>query len=488
MRKRLFSDDELEFLAAPQSVVVADAATRQDRSLLPQVVRRMERECTATFGDRWTVALQARLLERGGDDVHDEAFLWAARGSFAPFVERYRHMTLAQRLDAVVARLRAAGSTFRVEQDERRFRFVLDPWGSARLWRHAEDWQRSGPVHRDGHRLRYACSGAHDGPDALPMLTGARPLTGFREQLPGFLATEVAFLELVAVEILGQPIAVVGLPKHSGDVATVDVYRRPAGIQDDARERLGLSNAPAADPVDADLVFSDEELRTWETPLSVQVEEAAGHQDWAALGRLSERMDAELVCVKDPVANLRTGLLTYIARTWGEPAVADTFDRSAPFVMSPWLRSFDPDDVRAAIETWGIAFRAHGSTFDATEDDDRVEFTGRLGACGRMWAPATGPEPVRRGRRVEYPCFGVYDPPLDYHVLQEPAPMTHGKHTHPVYSAHCHVFHELYPQRVLGFPLFLEFHPEAATGDIVHVHAKETGRFPAGDLQRARLA
>jgi hypothetical protein len=98
-----------------------------------------------------------------------------------------------------------------------------------------------------------------------------------------------------------------------------------------------------------------------------------------------------------------------------------------------------------------------------------------------MWSHAYQPGVERISEsRVRYPTFGCYDPPASFHLLREPRPMTHGKSGYPVYAAHCHMLHEIYPIDQLGYPLWVEEHNLAdPDGDMVHIHYKDPGTWPA---------
>jgi hypothetical protein len=321
-----------------------------------------------------------------------------------------------ERVEWVASRLRASGSTFRVVEDESRVRFELEVWGPLRTALAPAGWERGHLWLRDGDRVHYPRGG---GSSAAWIVAVERLLLdGVVEIGPGWL----------------------DVPKDSAARA-----------------------------------FSDEALARLGTPLALQVEAAAG--DWERLLAISASMDRELVCAKDPLGILIAGLLTWIARERGEPVVEEALMRSAEAVMGDFVRSVERLGAAASVRAWASAWRAHGSTFWIEEHEDVVLFRGSpLGACHRMWAPARdGFERVSESR-VRYPTFGCYDPPASFHRMCEASALTAGRTGYPVYSCHCHVFHELYPLDRIGRVLWVERHPlDDPYGDTVHVHDKRGG-------------
>jgi hypothetical protein len=90
-----------------------------------------------------------------------------------------------------------------------------------------------------------------------------------------------------------------------------------------------------------------------------------------------------------------------------------------------------------------------------------------------MWAPARERFERVSESRVRYPTFGCYDPPASFHRMRSASPVTGGRTGYPVYSCHCHVFHELYPLERIGRVLWIEEHPlDDPDADTIHVHAK----------------
>ena len=479
--RRLFSDRELDLLATPLSVRLQRAAVAGDRDAAVEVSELYEQECTTVYGDRWTAALQTFIISEAGEQAHDAAVREAGRHAFLPFIQRYRNKTLRERVALVARRLRASGSTFWVEQDDQLIRFRLDPWGPVRHWRAPAPWQEHAARKLVGDRYLYPCSGDVAPPVSLALLSESQHLTHARELVPCFLATEVLFFEILPIDELGWPVGVISLPSEPDEPAFLDVYRDPRAVPRELYERvdrLKPRHMPGSASADDQLDRSD--VARLGVPLSLRIREAATNKRWDRLIEIAAGMDAELVAAKDPLSILRTGLLTWIARHLGEDAVERVLMWSAAIIMPPWLDVAETVSSRRFVEQLAGVWRAHGSTFNMQETQHTVIFRGRpMGACGRLWS-STGPQvPEACGERVRYPTFGCYEPPASLHLLRQPRGMTTMRPDYPVYSAHCHVFHEIFPIDRIGRPLWAETHALGdRSGEVVHVFYKDPRAWP----------
>lgn len=482
---RLIDDEELDRLATPLSITLERMAKARLLDRLDWLLDQMNSETLAIYDAYvpWLAVLQRFILNRGGERDHDLALTWVAEHGTRPFVPQFWDEDVGLRVEKLAMLLRASGSTFRVSEDERKVRFHLEVWGPARWWRAPHGWEAGMPrLERDG-KILYPCYGRYQGADAFPMLQGARPLTRGRATLPCNLAFEVQFFELVPIELYGQPLAVIGLGERAGDPVTLDVYKDPALVPEEVYRNLGLAKPkwPRRDQAPSAPIFDERALARMATPLSIQVREAAASQDWERLLAISAGMDVELVCAKDPQGVTIAGLLSWIARHYGEDELERALEDTAQVVMSPFIdrvRDLGPAD---SIRAWAVAWRSHGSTFWIEEDEHRFIFRGRpLGACARMWASSYQPKVERISEsRVRYPTFGSYQAPALFHVMREPRGITHNREGYPVYSCHCVMLHEIYPIDVLGYPLWVEIHPlDDPDGETVHIHYKDPSAWP----------
>jgi hypothetical protein len=484
----VFSAEELDFLATPLSIHLERAAKSHRLGELPWIVDHMNKECLAIYDAyvSWMGVLQTYIVEHAGEAAHDRALTWVGEYGTRPFVRAYAGLGARDRALKLAERLRAAGSTFSVSEDERRIRFRLDPWGPVRWWRDARDtegrsWED--PRAGDDNRLRYPVYGHYSGPSPFATLTGARPFTHGRDELPSFLATEIQFLEIAPIEVFGFPIAVITLPERADEPSYLDVYKDPADIPEEAYARAGAAKPAGGLPAEPrERVFGDDELDELATPLSLQVQAAAAAEDFERLRRIAAGMDVELVGAKDPLGVMIAGLLSWIAWHLGEDAAEEALARTAEVVMAPFVAAVRDLSIQEAIPTWAIAWRSHGSTFWMEEREETVVLRGRpLGACHRMHSHAYQPAVQRISEsRVRYPTFGCYDAPSSFHLMREPRGITHGKRDYPIYACHCHMLHEIYPIDQLGRPLWVEEHNLAdPDGEMIHIHYKDPAGWPA---------
>lgn len=483
----VFTPEELDHLATPLSIHVERAAKAHRLDAISWIEDQMNQECLAIYDAyvSWMGVLQTYIIEHAGEPAHDLALTWVSAYATRPFVESYRGLDAGGRARKLAERLRASGSTFDVTEDERRVRFTLDPWGPVRWWRPATttgaSWENPAAARPD--RLVYPTLGQYDPPVAFSILSGARPLTHMRESLPSFLATEIQFLEIVPIEVLGYPIAVIELGDGPMDVTYLDVYKDPADVPAEAYERVGTAKPVGALPTAVTgTLFTEQELNCLGTPLSVQVRLATGADDHARLLEISAGMDRELVGAKDPIGIAIGGLLSWIAWHLGERAAEEALERTAEVVMSPFLAAVRDLTIRDSIPAWAVAWRAHGSTFWMDEHEETIVLRGRpLGACHRMLSHAYNPTVQRLSEsRVRYPTFGSYDAPASFHLMREPRGITHGKVRYPIYSCHCHMLHEIFPIDQLGHPLWVEEHNIVDwDGEMIHTHYKDPAAWPA---------
>lgn len=474
---RHYTDEQLENFATPLSIHLERAAAAHDRGPIDWIVSEMEQECTVIYDSylQWVALLQSFIVSNCDEAAHDEALREQGGFAFREFVAQYEGLDVRQRVEKLAQRLRASGSRFEVEENGDRVRFILQRWGAARLNLPA------GPREADGRRINVASYAAYEAPVNFARLKAARPLTGGVANLPCFLATEHLFLETLAIDMFGAPIAVIDMPVGPDGAIHLDVSKT-GNYPESLYQRLGFT--PPSQPIGPTVtstLFSAEELDRLATPLSVQVREAEETGDWDRLAKISAGMDEELVIAKDPLGILINGLLSWIARHLGEPAAVDALERTADYVMSPyldWVAGVSPVE---AIPMWAMVWRAHGSTMWIEEEADRFVFRGRpLGACSRMSASRYAPTVERISpSRVRYPTFGSNLAPMCAHKLRDPHPVNHFTPDFPVYSAHCTMLHEIFPIDRIGRPLWVEVHAlDDPDGETVHYHYKDPNGWP----------
>ena len=301
---RLFDDRQLDELATPLSIRLERAAAARDSAAAEAIADEMDGETLAIYDAyvNWMGVLQSYLVERGGEEAHDEAMRWVAEHAVRPFLRPYESLGLRERALLLAERLRAAGSTFSVEARPGHVRFSCDPWGPQRWWRARSGWEDTEPRRYDGDRIVYPnYGGGADPRGQFPTLHGARPLTQGRDSLPCILVSEIQFLEILPIEMWGRPLAVLGLPDDADGVVTLDLHADPADVPAEVYERVGFAR-PASGVAEDDPAapLTPEEAEREGTPLSVQVRRAVAGGDWERVLAVSAGMDRELVGAKDP--------------------------------------------------------------------------------------------------------------------------------------------------------------------------------------------
>ena len=230
--ERLFDDEQLDLLATPLSIRLERAADAQDLAAVEGLAEEMDGETLGIYDAylNWIGVLQGYIVERGGEPAHDEALSWVAEHAVRPFLRPYENLDLRGRALLFAERLRASGSTFSVELEPGRIRFVCDPWGPQRWWRSRAGWEDTEPRRYEDDRIIYPSYGGGEDPRGnFPTLRGARPLTQGRDTLPCVLASEIQFLEILPIEMWGRPLAVLELPPDAEGVVYARPPRQPGG-------------------------------------------------------------------------------------------------------------------------------------------------------------------------------------------------------------------------------------------------------------------
>ena len=182
-------------------------------------------------------------------------------------------------------------------------------------------------------------------------------------------------------------------------------------------------------------VFSDEEIKTMQTPLADRIAAAidAGEYESAkTLARQLETEDFSIICTfEDFVASL----LSHIYETDGDQALQDALQHAADFLMKSIFEHVANLPFRDRVEAFAAMFRAHSRNgLKIEEDDEKVTLT--LDPCG------SGERMVEAG----------YFEASRLQTVQGPLPLTFGRDQFPCYCSHCAVFHHLKPIEWSGRP------------------------------------
>lgn len=487
-KKRLFSEEELEKLATPLSIRLERAADGKNWEEMKQIQKLMDQECLVIHEPyvNWLTALQTYIARRLGEDRMHEAVRGAAEYAMQPVWAELRELDRKGQIEYLASRWRASGSTFYITEDDEKLTFRMDPCGDGhRLMRSRGEWKLQRDIVRIGSdRLKYPDQGAYGPPKNFVILNQARPATHGLSKVPAFCSTCILFNEIMATDVFGYPLWVSHLPEKDPDTepCVLYLYKDPRDVPVGAYLQIGKAKPGNwEDKPRVKRMFTDQELETLGTPLSLRLEQAIARQDIAAARELSTIMDDELVRAKDPHGIMIAGMLSYIARNMGEQHVEEALHWVAEMLMSEFLKDIAELDKKTEIEMWCMVWRAHGSTFWVTEDDEKFTFRGKpLGACHRMWSSAYQPKTARiSDSRVRYSTFGCYLPPASFHLMREPRGITWMNTNYPVYSTHCHMLHEIYAIEQIGYPLWVEIHPlQDRDSETIHLHYKEAHDWP----------
>jgi hypothetical protein len=339
MADYVYTKEELDYYATPLSIHIEDMVKYRDASKAEWISDQMNRESLNIYDAyvNWISVLQSYLYERGGVNDHDAAFMYAAEYGFRPFIQSFKGMSFRSRVEKIAARLRMSGSTFSIMETDDSVKFVCDVYGPMRWWKNVQQWQEDGLVHRKGDRLFYPCYKRFENDESFPMEKVSRPLNAGRTGIPGYFCVDILFYEILATEVLGYPLAIIDLPGQPDDTVVLDVPKKHSYIPGDFYSERGFSSEISSSDVEdvSARIFSSEELENMATPLSLRVSNAADSCNWQELEWVASVLDEELVCIKDGLGIFIAGLLSWIARHYGENSLEDVLYKTADVVMSP---------------------------------------------------------------------------------------------------------------------------------------------------------
>lgn len=484
MGARVFTDRQLRDVATPRSLLIERAIADLDRDALRVLSADVDTELLSVHDpmEDYLGSLQTRILRLCGRREHDEAVRWAADLALRPGIQRRVDESFPDRVRQLGVLLRASGSTFTVEEDPLRVTFVCDPFGPLRHWRSPQPWQSQARRKVEARATWYPAHDRYASDGGFAVLEEASPLTGGQAGMPCALVFQWLHLMILPMQEWGEPWAVIDGPvRRDGQVRLV-MYKDPADVPSSAYANCGMTKPP----VRPRPVFTGEALTGLARELvtvarSRLVAEAAETGDMRLAAVAAESIDDELVAHEGPQSMLVTALLTWIARHLGEAASVAAMEEPGRMGMTPYIRAWSEMDDRARIQQLGVFWRAHGSTFWIEEEEDRFILHGRpLGACHRLLSSPYQQRLERVGPdRLRYPTFGAYGPPNSLHRFRQPLAITCGRSGYPIYSARCHLLHEVMPIETIGSPLWAEVHPiDDPDGTCYHLVQKAGHRWP----------
>jgi hypothetical protein len=221
---------------------------------------------------------------------------------------------------------------------------------------------------------------------------------------------------------------------------------------------IGLAgSAVSASCPPASRLFSDMELDVLATPLSIRLERAARNRDNSEIAQIRGQMDLECLAIYDSYMQWVAVLQTFIVAHAGETRHDEALREMGEHAFRDYVLAYRDLDTASHVRLLASRLRASGSTFHVSELTDRVRFAVNPFGAVRQWRSGQ-PWQVqgsthRDGDRFFYPCYGAYQPPISFTVLERARPLTQSRAALPCFLAAEILFLETLPTEYLGHPI-----------------------------------
>lgn len=102
-QNRLFTDEELEQMATPTSILLERATDLGASVSLDRIVQRMNDELLAIYDAyvQWIGVLQTYIVEEAGEDQHERALRYATQHACSRFVRAYEGLSPRERVERI---------------------------------------------------------------------------------------------------------------------------------------------------------------------------------------------------------------------------------------------------------------------------------------------------------------------------------------------------------------------------------------------------
>lgn len=473
----IFSAAQLERLATPRSILVADAADDPRDPALLDLALDVHTEVTAVYDamQNYIGSLLSELLHIGGRPLMERAALRASDLALRPLVRGLMGASHADRAAVLFGLLRASGSDFTYTENADSITITSTRWGPIRqvlpMIAATPD-----PL---AEEYTHATYGRFDDAGYATLSEPGFVTAGY-PHLPCTLIVETMLLLVLPLEEWGEPWAVPTLPSDWTQPVVLTVYKDPNNVPDEVYRRAGMARGPKPGSASGNwsLRASAELLPVRRAALLRRAHDDA---DPRIALHVAATVDHDLMTYEGPLTMFVASLLSSIARTDGEESAVAAMERPARAGMANTLSSWPSLETRQRIELLATFWRAHGSTFWIDETSDSFVLHGApLGACHRLWWPQPNTSIHRiSSTRIRYPTFGGYTPAGGLHLMHHRRSVTCGQSSYPIYSARCHLAHELLPIRQIGHPLWVERHPiDNPLKDTTHLVMKDDRQWP----------
>jgi hypothetical protein len=260
---------------------------------------------------------------------------------------------------------------FRVEEDEEKFTFFMDPCGSG------------------GRLLR---KGSYGPPLEFALTSGAYPWSFNREGFP-YYCTHCSFInESLPLRYNGIPSWPLDPPARAGDACRWYIYKDKDAIPRRFYERYGAEKKKEAAPMIAggESWFTPQQIEDTVRPTYVRIRERLENGDTRGALRIIREMAGDFVFLHSQIVNMLVSILDFISRQAGEErmgeALAFLFEKSVRRQIAVPLESMERREaVRFIIRNFFLADLCGGGSyprgrFSVSEDDAGVTVT--LDPCG----------------------------------------------------------------------------------------------------------
>jgi len=219
--ERLFTKEELAEMGKMTVEAIQEAIDKGDGEKAKKLSRRMYREFLAMHDLylHFTTGLLSYVGRQHGDEALYQALYGAVGAFMRPLVEAYRGIEPRRRAEMLAAGLRGHLHPLKVEEDDEKFTFMMQPCAS-------------------GGRL--ILEGAYEGPpNKFLKVEKAQEMTFGRSDHPVY-CVHCAFQEIVPIDWEGVPPFITEPSPNLGkEPCRIYIYKRPEDIPARFYERFG---------------------------------------------------------------------------------------------------------------------------------------------------------------------------------------------------------------------------------------------------------
>jgi hypothetical protein len=229
---QLFSEVELQTLAAPLSIQVEAASEAGDWDRLLGIAADLDHELVAAKDPMSLLitALLSWIARELGEEAVERVLQRTASVVMQPFLDSVDSLNAADAVRFMAASKRAHGSTFWIEEEEKYFLFHGNPLGACgRLWA----TRRLSFDRISENRIRYPTFGVYDAPLSLHRVHRPAPMTAGGVNYPIYACHCHVLHEIYPIDVLGHPIWTEEHPFDGRLAETRQLHYKDAGAWPD---------------------------------------------------------------------------------------------------------------------------------------------------------------------------------------------------------------------------------------------------------------